>query len=122
MKENLNIFLAFSILVVFPCLIVLDKFAIISLVYVVTLITLMSIILSLPVRLILNTFFVYCTLSILLYILHVNTLPNWFGLTGPYGGIGTDDSRYFAAITDNLKLVPWGARDYIDGNIGFQIF
>lgn len=123
MNKKLNIFLLISLLILIPLVIFLDTFAIISIAYAAFLLVLISLVIDdLPVRLILLTYFIYSFLSTLLYCLHLYTLPDWFGLTGPYGGIGTDDSRYFAAITDNLKLVPWGARDYIGWKHWFSDF
>lgn len=123
MNKKLNIFLLLFVLILLPWVIYLDKFAIISITYVIILLVLISLVIKdVPVRSILLTFFIYTSLSTLLYSLHLYTLPNWFGLTGPYGGIGTDDSRYFAAITDNLTFVPLGARDYVNWDHWFSNF
>ena len=47
-------------------------------------------------------------------------MPNWNGFSGMYNGIGTDDSRYYAAIADNFASIPVHARvySYMNDNFG----
>lgn len=60
-----------------------------------------------------NVFLIYTILCLVLFLFQLNHLPNWYGLSGPYRGVGTDDSRYFAGIADSLEFIPYGAKDYV---------
>lgn len=48
-------------------------------------------------------FHIYIILAFAMYFIHRYQLPNYMGLTGPEGGIGTDDVRYYAGLP-NVKL------------------
>lgn len=48
-------------------------------------------------------FHIYLILGISIYCIQYINLPEYMGLTGPEGSIGTDDIRYYERIT-NLKL------------------
>ncbi|WP_282071724.1 hypothetical protein [Polaribacter atrinae] len=65
-------------------------------------------------------FFIF--LSILLYWGQYLIMPDWFGFTGMYGGVGTDDSRFFAAIASSVENIPRYAMGYIDVNHSFVDF
>lgn len=43
-------------------------------------------------------FHFYLILAFVMYFIHRMQLPNYMGLTGPEGGIGTDDVRYYAGL------------------------
>lgn len=42
----------------------------------------------------------YVLIGIILYVSHLNLIPGYLGLTGPEGGIGTDDCRYYAQLVE----------------------
>ncbi|NDV60292.1 hypothetical protein [Bacteroides sp. 519] len=45
-------------------------------------------------------FHFYLLCCLIIYLVQIYTLPNYLGLTGPEGGVGTDDVRYFAQLVD----------------------
>lgn len=54
----------------------------------------------------------YVVLSTLLYFTHLFLMPESFGFSGPYNGIGTDDSRFYSALSDSNNHVPTYARRF----------
>ena len=65
-------------------------------------------------------FFIF--LSILLYWGQYLIMPDWYGFTGMYGGVGTDDSRFFAAVASNDSNIPRSAMGYINVNHNYADF
>jgi hypothetical protein len=58
-------------------------------------------------------YLLYLFLVYLMYLMNLQIFPDWLGFTGPYGnGIGTDDSRFYAAITSNIGQLPLKAQQY----------
>lgn len=55
----------------------------------------------------------YVLLAILLYQVQLLIMPYWNGFSGMYGGVGTDDSRFYAGVADNFESIPSIARRYI---------
>lgn len=55
----------------------------------------------------------YVLLAILLYQVQLLIMPDWNGFSGMYGGVGTDDSRFYAGVADNFESIPSIARRYI---------
>lgn len=45
-------------------------------------------------------FHFYVIIAIILFVAHKLIIPEYLGLTGPEGGIGTDDCRYYAQLLD----------------------
>lgn len=62
----------------------------------------------------------YLAVAIILYIVHKSLMPDYLGLTGPEGGIGTDDCRYYAQILDGP--VPYKIRFDILNMMEFSVF
>ena len=54
----------------------------------------------------------YFLLVIILYFLQLYIMPDWHGFSGMYGGVGTDDSRFYAPIADNIQSIPHRAIGY----------
>lgn len=48
----------------------------------------------------------YICISLFLFFLHRILIPNYLGMTGPEGGIGTDDCRYYAQLVDGQVPYP----------------
>lgn len=48
----------------------------------------------------LSAFLFYTFIAIIIYSTHKYLIPDYIGLTGPEGGIGTDDCRYYAQLVD----------------------
>lgn len=65
-------------------------------------------------------FFIF--LSILLYWGHYLIMPDSFGFSGMYGGIGTDDSRFFAGVASSDVNIPWYGMGYIGMDHSFVKF
>lgn len=61
-------------------------------------------------------------LSILLYWGHYLLMPDSFGFSGLYGGIGTDDSRFFAGVASSDAYIPWYGMGYIGMDHSFVKF
>lgn len=51
-------------------------------------------------------FHYYLLVSIFLFVLHRYLIPDYLGMTGPEGGIGTDDCRYYAQLKDGQVDYP----------------
>ncbi|MWB94488.1 hypothetical protein GON26_08940 [Flavobacterium sp. GA093] len=63
----------------------------------------------------LKNFFViqlYILLAIILFQIQKFVMSDWYGFSGDYGGIGTDDSRFYGGVTTNVSSIPYGARSY----------
>lgn len=43
-------------------------------------------------------FNIYLIFALMMFFIHRYQLPNYMGLTGPEGGVGTDDVRYYAGL------------------------
>jgi len=67
-------------------------------------------------------FQLFLFLCLLLFIVQFSLMPEWFGFTGMYGGVGTDDSRFYASISDNIETIPWMARGYSNMDHPFSHF
>lgn len=65
-------------------------------------------------------FHTYLIIAVILYVVHKFLMPDYLGLTGPEGGIGTDDCRYYAQITDGY--IPYKIRFDINNIMEFSIF
>lgn len=48
----------------------------------------------------------YLLVAISLFIIHRFLMPDYLGMTGPEGGIGTDDCRYYAQLKDGQVKYP----------------
>ena len=46
------------------------------------------------------TFLFYTIIAVILYSTHKIIIPDYLGLTGPEGGVGTDDCRYYAQLVN----------------------
>ena len=106
----------FNLIIFLVCLFLITTTyprAIVSLLYSLLIVFVLSKIFKLKVSFSINIFLVYTILCLVLFLFQLNHLPNWYGLSGPYRGVGTDDSRYFAGIADSLDFIPYGAKDYI---------
>ena len=64
----------------------------------------------------------YIFLALLLYIAQLFIMPDWNGFSGMYGGIGTDDSRFYARISDNFTSIPNVAQGYTEIDHPFARF
>jgi hypothetical protein len=113
MKSNKTFFNGLLFLVCVFLIITIYPHALVSLGYSLLLVIVLSKMFNSNISDSINVFLIYTILCLVLFLFQLNYLPNWFGLSGPYRGIGTDDSRYFAGIADSLKFIPHGARDYI---------
>ena len=65
-------------------------------------------------------FHYYLAFAILLFVIHRYLIPGYLGMTGPEGGIGTDDCRYYAQLQDGK--VPYKIRFNIHSIFPFTIF
>ncbi len=73
----------------------------------------------------LKIFFVfnlYVFFALLFFLLQAYFIPDSFGFSGDYGGIGTDDSRFFAGLTESYKYIPHYAKGYLDMEHSFIDF
>ena len=65
---------------------------------------------------------IYVFLAIMLYWAQYLLMPDWFGFTGVYGGVGTDDSRFFAGVASVNDNVPSIAAGYKNIEHSFVVF
>ncbi|MEN8251857.1 MAG: hypothetical protein ABFS32_23250, partial [Bacteroidota bacterium] len=64
----------------------------------------------------------YVLLALLLYQAQLVIMPDWNGFSGMYGTVGTDDSRYYAGVADDISSIPTIARGYIGMDHSFVKF
>lgn len=59
--------------------------------------------------LLLFSFLFYSLIALLIFYAQLITLPEWDGLSGPEGGIGTDDTFFYTQATDDFDMSRNGA-------------
>jgi hypothetical protein len=64
----------------------------------------------------------YVFLAILIFLIQKYAIPDWYGFSGDYGGVGTDDSRFYGGVTTNIASIPYGARSYLGMEHNFVTF
>jgi len=64
----------------------------------------------------------YTTLALTLYWFQFYLIPGSYGFTGNYGGIGTDDSRFFAGVANSTDFIPIYAMRFIGMDHNFVHF
>lgn len=64
----------------------------------------------------------YVFLAILIFQIQKYAIPDWYGFSGDYGGVGTDDSRFYGGVTTNISSIPYGARSYLGMDHNFVTF
>lgn len=102
----LSLVILFSLLTTSPSTVIMSLCFTLLIIYCISKFT------KLPTRLVIGTTLTYVLLSILLFTLQNYFISGWNGFSGPYAGIGTDDSRYFSAISRSDFYVPNAALGY----------
>ena len=64
----------------------------------------------------------YILLALLLYWAQFYLIPGSYGFSGDYGGMGTDDSRYYAGVAYNTNFIPTYAFRFIGMKHSFVDF
>lgn len=66
------------------------------------------------------TFLFYTIIAVILYSTHKIIIPDYLGLTGPEGGVGTDDCRYYAQLVNGQ--VPYDITFNFFDSLPFSLF
>lgn len=101
-----------------------DLDVLISYFYTILLFYIISFLLGIKKKMLLNfsVLSIYTTLALFLYLAQLAIIPDSYGFTGPYSGIGTDDSRFYAAVASNNKFIPVYAMRFMEMNHNFVKF
>lgn len=123
--KNRTLFLSFVLTLLNVFIIVITEIEVLfSLGYTIFIFLVISLVLKIKKDIILN----YCVLSfyillgVLLYWLQYYLMPESYGFTGEYNGIGTDDSRFYAAVAYNSEFIPVYAARFAEMNHNFVSF